>query len=145
MAKRGARAGPRRTGDNSLTAKEESALIKAMMDAMKDHKLRTEAFRAKMKKRWESEVVAIAKELNMAMADVRAEFEDFEIETGTDERAVQIATNKRARRLDTARRIYAALHDGEQLDFLKIQEQAETARKEAEAEASSGEVEEDNE
>lgn len=148
MAARGTRNKPKARkggeGDNSLPAGEEAALIKRMLDNIKTHKLKKAAFATKMKKNWDTDIVAIAKTLNMAMGDVMAEYEDHAIETGDDKDAVEKAERKRARRLDTTRRIHAATHDGEQLDFLVMQKKAEEAIKQAEAEADAPTISEDD-
>lgn len=144
MAARGSRAGPNRkgrgAGDNS--DKADDAIIKKAAESFKDIKTRRAAFNAKMTRRHEKEVSSPLKGIGIKMKHAVAVLENFIIETGTDDDAVKNATNDRALALDTQRRIHAALHDGEQLDFLKLQEQADKARTEAEAEA--GEVDEED-
>lgn len=146
MAKPAKKAGPRRggAGDNALSMKEESAIQKKMLENMRLWHIKKNAFAAKMKLAWEKDVVGFAKTLGMTMADIKAFFEDHQIETGEDEDAVNKAANKRARRLNTYNRLYAATHDGAQLDWVDIQKQDDIARKEAEEEANKATEEEDS-
>lgn len=146
MAARGSRAGPnkkgRGTGDNS--DKAEDAIIKKAADSFKEMKLKRAAFNAKMKERHEKEVSGPLKGIGIKMKYAEAVFDNFIMETSEEDDAVNKAANDRALALDTQRRIHAALHDGEQLDFLKIQSQADKARAEAEAEAMEVKEEDDS-
>lgn len=141
MAARASRTAPKK--DNKHDAKADADLANAMLESMKDIAARKVAFNNKIKARWDREVASRAKELRMTMGAVKDFFEDHAIETGTDDDAVKKAQARRSQNLDTYHRLYRATHDGQQLSFLDLQEQAEKARIEAEEEAGTAESEED--
>lgn len=142
---KGSRAGPNRrgaVGDNSKNS--DDAIIKKAAEAHADIEARVVAFRTKVALRREKEVRAPLAGIGIKMKYAKDSFANHIIETGKDDDAVQKAANDRALRLDTQNRIHAALHDGEQLDFLKAAEQAERARKEAEDGAGKADEETDD-
>lgn len=138
MAARGSRAGPNRrgaakAGDNF--DKSDDAIIKKAAESRKDIAARRTAFNAKMKLRHEKEVSGPLKGIGIKMKHADFFLDNYALETSGDEDAVNKAQGDRALMLDTGRRIHAALHDGEQLDWEKLQKQADQARREAEEEA----------
>lgn len=143
MAARGSRSGPNRKGDNSN--KNDPDIIKKAAEAYKDINARRAAFNAKMSLRREKEVTGPMKGLGIKMKHAEFYFDNHALETSDESDAVEKAQADRALMLDAGRRIHAALHDGEQLDFLKLQLQADKARSEAEAEAGKAEEEDDSE
>lgn len=134
MAARGSKAGPntRGQGDNSQNSDDE--IIRRAAAAHKEMQLKRAAFNAKMKERHEKEVSAPLKGIGIKMKHASRVLDNYMIETGIGDDAVAKATADRVLALDTERRMFAALHDGEQLDFLKVAEQADKVRREAEAE-----------
>lgn len=144
MAARGSRKGPAAGhNDKQLSPEQENTLIKEMLDNITLHKKKQSAFKERMKLAWEQNVVSTAKKLRMPMSAVMAFFEDHAIETGTDENAVKKAEQKRARHLHTQNRLFAATHDGSQLDLVKLADIAKQADEEAEAAANMAEESED--
>lgn len=135
MAARGSKAGPNRKGHNS--EKSDDSIIKKAAESFKDIRARRAAFNAKMSLRHEKEVSGPMKAIGIKMKHAEFYFDNHVLETGTDEDAVQKATNDRALMLVAGKRIHAALHDGEQLDWDKLQKQADKAVAEAEEEAGS--------
>jgi len=120
------------SGSNAIPA-EESKEIQELFADLKDQKLKRDAFSAKMRER-RAAVAGRFKALGFKMSHVDVEFENYMLGQSDDKDAAKKMSDDQALRLDTARRIHAAL-SGEQLNFVDMQERAEQARKDAEADA----------
>lgn len=146
MAPRAGKSTPKggRGKNDTMTPEAEAKIIREVFDYIRTHKKKQSSFKEKMKLNWDQHVVSQLKLLGMAQGDVMEDYAEHQIETGKDENAVARSEARRARRLNTSRRVYAALHDGAQLDFIKLQEADEKARMEAEEEADSPAVRDDS-
>lgn len=140
MAARGSRAGPnkkaaRKVGKSDNFDKSEDGIIKKAAEAYKLQALRRRAFNAKEKEIREKQISGPLKTIGIKMKYAEYVFDNFMMETSGEDDAVEKAASDRALSLVTQRRIHAALHDGEQLDWDKLQKQHDKAVAEGEAAA----------